>query len=997
MAKRVYLFGKGITEGNGSQRNLLGGKGAGLAEMAKRGFNVPHGFTITTEVCTEYYENKRKLPTGLDAEVKKAIAAIEKQTGKQFGGSKNPLLVAVRSGARESMPGMMDTILNLGLNDTTVEVLKAKSNNGRFAYDSYRRFIQMYSGVVLGIERVNENEHDPFEVIITEARNKRGVVHDNQLPEEDLKSIIAKFKKLVVEKTGKAFPSDPLKQLEGAIGAVFRSWMNSRAILYRRKYKIPEEWGTAVNVQSMVFGNMGDSSGTGVAFTRNPATGANEFYGEFLVNAQGEDVVAGIRTPLKISAMATTPHLEHCYKELCAVRKQLEKEFGDMQDFEFTIEDGKLYMLQTRNGKRTASAYVKIARDMVNQKLMTREHAIGNADPDAFEQLLAPVFHRESYQKAIEDNRLLTKGLAAGPGAATGTLAFTAEKAERWATHGPVVLARVETSPEDLRGMLVASGIITAKGGVSSHAAVVARQMGKVCVVGASEINIDYNTGILTCGDKTIKEGEFISINGSTGEVLSGKIDTAPSELIQVLIDKTLAPKDSELFRDYDFVMKLADKYRKLGIRTNADQPEQAKNAVAFGAEGIGLCRTEHMFFNGDRIDHVREMIIFAAEYAEYKAKLAERPYDKNLLENEYHVPIMHFLEALEKLLPIQQADFEGIFEAMGDRPVTVRYLDPPLHEFLPQSKDQIEALAHKLNVPFERVSQEINSLHESNPMLGHRGCRLGIAYPEISEMQSRALFRAALKVAIKSKKAPKPEIMIPLVGFDKELELQLEIVNRVAKEEFALAKRTIDYKVGTMIEIPRAAITAEQIAKHAQFFSFGTNDLTQTTLGMSRDDSGHFLPFYEKEVGIVKNNPFATLDQTGVGKLMEIAVKGGRATRPDIKLGICGEHGGDPASIEFCNNLGLNYVSCSPFRVPVARIAAAKSAVKAMNATAQPSVVAAHVKEEKAKKAAGKKAAVKPIVKKAIVKKAVVKPAVKKTVVKKVAVKKVVKKGKRK
>jgi len=931
MVKRVYLFGKSITEGDGSQRNLLGGKGAGLAEMAKRGFNVPPGFTITTDVCTEYYANKRKMPAGLDAEIKKAITVIEKKTGKQFGGDKNPLLVAVRSGARESMPGMMDTILNLGLNDTTVEVLKAKSGNGRFAYDSYRRFIQMYSGVVLHIERANENEHDPFEEILTEARNKRGVVHDNQLPEEDLKAIIEKFKKLVHENTGKAFPSDPYKQLEGAISAVFASWMNERAIIYRRKYKIPEEWGTAVNVQSMVFGNLGDSSATGVAFTRNPANGENEFYGEFLVNAQGEDVVAGIRTPLKISAMSTTPNLEHCFKELCDVRKQLEKEFGDMQDFEFTIEDGKLYMLQTRNGKRTATAYVKIAHEMVKQGLMTQEHAIASADPEAIEQLLAPVFDKEAYQKAIAEKRMLTKGLPAGPGAASGTLVFSAEKAERWATLGPVVLARVETSPEDLRGMIAASGIVTAKGGVSSHAAVVARQMGKVCVVGASDMDINYNTCILTCGDKTIKEGEFISINGSTGEVLSGKIDTAPSELVQVLIDKTLSPKDSELFADYDFIMTLADKFRKLGIRTNADQPEQALNAIAFGAEGIGLCRTEHMFFKGDRIDLVREMIIFASVYAEYKSKLAARPSDAVLLENEYHIPIRHFRHALEELLPIQQEDFEGLFMAMGEHPVTVRYLDPPLHEFLPHSNDQIDELARKLGVPFDRVSQTVSALHESNPMLGHRGCRLGIVYPEISEMQSRALFRAALAVAAKSKKTPLPEIMIPLVGFDRELEMQLEIVNRVAKEEFAAAKRTIEYKVGTMIEVPRAAITAEQIARHAEFFSFGTNDLTQTTLGMSRDDAGHFLPYYEKEAGIIKHDPFATLDKEGVGKLMEIAIDGGRKTRPKIKLGICGEHGGDPSSIEFCNKLGLSYVSCSPFRVPVARIAAAKSAVKEM------------------------------------------------------------------
>jgi pyruvate,orthophosphate dikinase len=928
MTKRVYLFGKGITEGDGSQCNLLGGKGAGLAAMAKIGFNVPPGFTITTEVCISYYENKRKIPVGLDTEVKKAIRVIEKQTGKQFGGSKNPLLVAVRPGAREAMPNMMGTILNLGLNDTTVEALKAKSNNGRFAYDSYRRFIQMYSSEVLQIEYVNEQ--DQFKAIIADACNKRGVMHDNQLTEEDLKSIIEKFKKLVLEKTGQNFPSDPYKQLENVIGMVFASWMNKRAVLYRREYKISEDWGMAVNVQSMVFGNLNDNSGTGVAFTRNPVTGENEFYGEFLVNAQGEDVVTSVRTPLKISTMATTPLVKICYKELCVVRKRLEKEFGDMQDFEFTIEDGKLYMLQTRNGKRTARAYVKIVHDMVKQKLMTKEYAITSADPESIEQLLAPVFHKEAYQKAISEKFLLTKGLPVGPGAVTGTLAFTAEKAKLWAANGPVVLALIETSQEDLRGMLAASGIVTVKGGVSSHAAIVARHMGNVCVVGASDIDINYHTGVLTCNDKTIREGEFISVNGSTGEIFSGKIDTAPSELIQVLVDKTLAPKDSELFMDYDFVMKIADKYRKLGIRANADQPEQAVNALAFGAEGIGVCRTEHMFFKDDRIDYVREMIIFAAEYAEYKEKLIACPCDAILLKKEYNIAIKHFLNALEKLLPIQQADFEGLFAVMGEYPVTVRYLDPPLHEFLPQSKDKIKSLARKLKIPLAKVTQTINYLHEYNPMLGHRGCRLGIVYPEISEMQSRALFRAVLAVAAKSKKVPKLEIMIPLVCFESELELQLEIVNRVAKEEFTAAKRTIEYEVGTMIEIPRAALTAYQIAKHAQFFSFGTNDLTQTTLGMSRDDSGHFLPFYEKNVGIVKSNPFASLDRLGVVELMKIAVAGGRKARSDIKLGICGEHGGDPASIEFCHNLGLDYISCSPFRLPVARIAAAKAAVKA-------------------------------------------------------------------
>ena len=1000
--KHVYLFGKGITEGNGTQKPLLGGKGANLAEMARRGFNVPPGFTITTEVCTYYYANGRKYPATLKADIRKAVATVEKATGKKLGGEKNPLLVAVRSGARESMPGMMDTILNLGLNDTTVEVLKAKSGNGRFAYDSFRRFIQMYSGVVLGVERANENEHDPFEVILEQARHARGVQHDNQLTEEDLKSVIVKFKQIVLEKTGKSFPADPFEQLDGAVGAVFNSWMNDRAIIYRKKYKIPEEWGTAVNVQSMVFGNMGDNSGTGVAFTRNPATGFNEFYGEFLVNAQGEDVVAGIRTPLKVGLMAETKGLEHCYKELCQVRKNLEKEFGDMQDFEFTIEEGKLYMLQTRNGKRTAQAYVKIAHEMVTEKLMKPEHAIASADPEAVEQLLAPVFNKEAYKSAIAEGRLLSKGLPAGPGAAAGTLVFSAAKAEELSVHGPVVLARIETSPEDLRGMIAAAGILTARGGVSSHAAVVARQMGKVCVAGASELEIDYAVGALSCNGKTVKEGEYISINGSTGEIFADKIETAPSELIQVLIKKTLAPQESELFQDYDFVMKLADKYRKLGIRTNADQPDQATNAVAFGAEGIGLCRTEHMFFEGDRIDLVREMIIFAGEYAEYKDKVAANPAKVDKLKNEYAVAIEHFTNALANLQPIQQRDFEGLFEAMGDRPVTVRYLDPPLHEFLPQSKDQIDLLAHKLNVPFERVAATVHNLHESNPMLGHRGCRLGIVYPEISEMQSRAIFRAAITVAQKIGKAPKPEIMIPLVGFERELQLQLEIVHRVAKEETKAAGVKIEYKVGTMVEVPRAALTAADIAQQAQFFSFGTNDLTQTTLGMSRDDSGSFLPFYERsEVGIVKSNPFASLDQVGVGRLMKLAVEGGRSTRPDIKLGICGEHGGDPASIDFCHRIGLSYVSCSPFRVPVARIAAAKSALKDI-AFAVPAkkTVKSVAKKTSAKQVASKRAS-KPVVKKAAVKKTTVKKVVKKAVKpvakKTVPTKKMAEKGKRK
>lgn len=929
--KYVYLFGKNITEGNGSQKPLLGGKGANLAEMARRGFNVPPGFTITTEVCTYYYGHNQTYPAALESEIIKAVATLEKKTGKQFGGTSNPLLVAVRSGARESMPGMMDTILNLGLNDTSVEVLCRKSGNPRFAYDSYRRFIQMYSGVVLGIEREDENAHDPFEVILEQSRATRGVTHDNELTADDLQDVITQFKALVMERTGKEFPADPFTQLMGAVSAVFRSWMNERAIIYRRKYKIPQEWGTAVNVQAMVFGNMGDTSGTGVAFTRNPANGTDEFYGEFLVNAQGEDVVAGIRTPLHIDEMASNQQLKSCHAELVNVRRQLEAEFGDMQDFEFTIEEGVLYILQTRNGKRTAQAYVKIAYDMVNAGLMKEEHVIANADPEAIEQLLAPVFDRSAYIDAKKAGKLLTTGLPAGPGAAAGVVAFTAEKAERWAAHGPVVLARMETSPEDLRGMIAATGILTARGGVSSHAAVVARQMGKVCVAGAGAIEIDYKSCSMTCNGRTVKEGDFISINGGTGEIFAGKIETAPSELIQVLIDKSLAPAESELFKSYDFVMKLADKYRTLGIRTNADLPDQAVHAIAFGAEGVGLCRTEHMFFEGDRIDTVREMILFAAEYAEFKDKLEQRPQDANLLNNEYQLAIKHFRGALEALLPMQQGDFESIFRAMEGRPVTIRYIDPPLHEFLPHAKEQIEKLAHKLRLPFERVASTASSLHESNPMLGHRGCRLGIVYPEISQMQTRAIIRAAIIVFKQTGKAPLPEIMIPLVGFDRELQLQLELVHQVAAEEMAAADCRIDYKVGTMIEVPRAALTAAEIARHAEFFSFGTNDLTQTTLGMSRDDSNSFLPYYERpDIAIVKSNPFATIDVLGVGRLMQIAIEEGKKTRSNLKLGICGEHGGDPATIQFCHKAGLSYVSCSPFRVPVARLAAARVALKA-------------------------------------------------------------------
>ena len=953
--KYVYHFGGGKSDGDASLKSLLGGKGANLAEMSRRGFDVPDGFTITTEVCTYYYDNKRSYPKGLfEVDTANAIAKLEKATGKGFGDAKNPLLVSVRSGARDSMPGMMDTILNLGLNDKTVEALKAKTNNGRFAFDCYRRFVQMYGDVVMGVQKRHENEADPFEHTMEALKEEFGVHEDSLLTEAHLRELIKRYIALIKERTGKAFPQSPFEQLKGAVGAVFGSWMNDRAILYRNKYKIPHEWGTAVNVQAMVFGNMGDTSGTGVAFTRNPANGANEFYGEYLANAQGEDVVAGIRTPLKITDMATDKVFSDIYKQLLKVRAKLEKEFGDVQDFEFTIEDRKLYMLQTRHGKRTAQAYVKIAHDMVKAKLMTPEHAVKSGDPQALDQLLAPIFDGAD-EKAAEKSHYLTSGLPAGPGAASGTIALTAKKAEELAAAGQkVVLCRTETSPEDLRGMIAAEGILTARGGVSSHAALVARQMGKVCVAGAGELTVDYEKGTLTCNGKTLREGESIAINGTTGKVYGRKVKTSDSELLQVLVAKTMKPKDSELFQAYDFVMKLADKYRTLGIRTNADQPDQATNAVAFGAEGIGLCRTEHMFFEGDRIDSVREMILFAEDYAKFKAESEEAKGDDQkiaALKGQYAQAIEHFNGALAKLLPVQQKDFEGLFESMAGRPVTVRLLDPPLHEFLPQAGPQMEDLAKKLGVKYDRIEALGHSLHEFNPMLGHRGCRLGIVYPEITEMQSRAIVRAALAVAKKTGKKVVPEVMIPLVGFQQELKNQLDIVHGVFAEEFAKAKTKLPYLVGTMIEVPRGALTADEIAEHAEFFSFGTNDLTQTTMGMSRDDSGKFLPFYQK-LGIVKANPFASIDQAGVGQLMEITLQKSAPVRPGMKYGICGEHGGDPSTIEFCHKIGLTYVSCSPFRVPIARLAAAQAALRHGSKNAKP---AAKAKPAKLKAAAAK------------------------------------------
>ena len=902
--KLIYFFGKSKTDGNGDMKALLGGKGANLAQMTKIGLPVPSGFTITTEVCVSYYKNGKKPPAELTGDMEKAVKWLEKETGKKFGDVKNPLLVSVRSGARDSMPGMMDTILNLGLNDATCEGMAAATNNPRFAWDSYRRFLQMYGDVVMGVQKKNENDHDPFEEIMAQLKKEANVKDDTDLSAEQLQELVKRFKKLIKDHTGKAFPNDPMKQLEGAVYAVFSSWMNERAILYRQKYRIPDEWGTAVNVQAMVFGNMGDDCATGVAFTRDPANGDNVFYGEYLVNAQGEDVVAGVRTPLTIADMAKDKIISAAHKELNDVRKILEKNFGDVQDFEFTIEKKKLYMLQTRNGKRTALAYVKIAHDMVKEKLMTPEHAIKSGDPEALNQLLQPIFDTVAYEKARGEGRLMAVGLPAGPGAASGSVVFTAGKAEELASQGKnVVLARIETSPEDLRGMIASDGILTARGGVSSHAALVARQMGKVCVAGAGDIEIDYHKGTLKCKGVTLKEGDHISINGTTGEVFHGAIATADSELKQVLVNKSMKPKDSKVFQYYDSLMKLADKYRSLGIRTNADQPDQVVNAIAFGAEGIGLCRTEHMFFEGDRIIAVRQMILAKSEDDRKKA--------------------------LATLLPYQQKDFEGIFRALDGLPACIRLLDPPLHEFLPQ-QDNIkgqEEVAKQLKTTAAEVAKMVSELHEFNPMLGFRGCRLGILRPELTEMQARAIFQAAATVLKEGTKV-KPEVMVPLVGFKKELDLQVSIVHRVAAEVMKATGKKFAYTVGTMIEVPRGALTADEIAESAEFFSFGTNDLTQTCLGMSRDDSGSFLPAYQN-LEIIKANPFASIDRTGVGQLMQIGVDKGRSTKADLKIGICGEHGGDPSSVEFCHIIGLDYVSCSPFRVPIARLAAAQAAIR--------------------------------------------------------------------
>ncbi|MDB6093944.1 MAG: ppdK [Verrucomicrobia bacterium] len=896
--KYVYSWGAGKADGHGGMKPLLGGKGANLAEMTRISLPVPPGFTVTTEVCTYFYANKRTYPVSLQAQMEAGVANMEKIMGTKFGATDGtPLLVAVRSGARDSMPGMMDTILNLGLNDQTVVALEQTTKNSRFAWDCYRRFIQMYGDVVMGVQKREGEDHEPFETVIHTFKHEKyhNDLEDSKLTAEDQQELVVRFKALVKERTGKAFPNDPWDQLRGAAGAVFGSWMNDRAIVYRRKYNIPTEWGTAVNVQAMVFGNTGDTSGSGVAFTRNPANGTNEFYGEFLINAQGEDVVAGVRTPEPV--LKLKDQMPKSYAELLRVRATLEKHFKDVQDIEFTIQEGKLFMLQTRNGKRTAAAALKFSMDMVKERLIDWKTAITRNPADQLEQLLAPIFDVSEVKKAT----VIASGLPAGPGAATGKIYFNADRAVQAADKGEkVLLVRVETSPEDLRGMIAAEGILTARGGVSSHAALVARQMGKVCVCGAAALQVDYDKKTVTVSGQTFGEGDFLSIDGTSGTVYAGQIPTAPSEIIAGLVHHDAAAMKTEKFKGFTQLMKWCAQATKLSVRTNADTPEQTRIAMAFGAVGIGLTRTEHMFFEGDRIDAMREMILADS--------LAGRE------------------AALAKLLPYQREDFLGIFKALKGFPATIRFLDPPLHEFLPNTKDSQADLAKKLGIDASKIEHRVHELHEFNPMLGFRGCRLGIKYPEITAMQARAVFEAAADANKAGFKA-KPEIMIPLVGFKKELDLQVELVHSVAKAVMAERKTKIAYSVGTMIEIPRGALTADEIAQTAEFFSFGTNDLTQTCLGMSRDDSGSFLGAYQ-ETEIFKKNPFASIDQTGVGQLMQIAITKGRATRPDIKLGICGEHGGDPDSVKFCHKLGLNYVSCSPYRVPVARLAAAQAAI---------------------------------------------------------------------
>ncbi|MCI6110174.1 MAG: pyruvate, phosphate dikinase [Prevotella sp.] len=902
--KRIYTFGNGQAEGKADMRNLLGGKGANLAEMNLIGVPVPPGFTITTDTCNEYFEKgKDEVVALLKDEVAKSVAHIENLMNSKFGDAENPLLVSVRSGARASMPGMMDTILNLGLNDTVVAGLAAKTGNERFAYDSYRRFVQMYGDVVLGMKPVNKEDIDPFEAIIEKVKEQRGITLDNELTVDELQQLVTLFKEAIKQQTGKDFPNDPMEQLWGAICAVFDSWMNERAILYRKMEGIPAEWGTAVTVMAMVFGNMGDSSATGVCFSRDAATGENIFNGEYLVNAQGEDVVAGIRTPQQITKEGSQrwakqqcieeevraskyPSMEEAmpeiYAQLNALQDKLEKHYHDMQDMEFTVQEGKLWFLQTRNGKRTGTAMVKIAMDLLAEGEIDEKTALERCEPNKLDELLHPIFDKQALAQA----KVLTRGLPASPGAACGQIVFFADDAKEWHEAGrQVVMVRIETSPEDLAGMSAAEGILTARGGMTSHAAVVARGMGKCCVSGAGAINVDYKTRTVEIDGVVLKEGDYISINGSTGEVYFGQVKTKPAEVSG----------------DFAKLMDLCNKYTKLVVRTNADTPHDAEVARGFGAVGIGLCRTEHMFFEADKIKAMREMIL--SENQEGRKK------------------------ALAKLLPFQQKDFYGILKAMDGHPVNIRLLDPPLHEFVPHDLAGQQAMADEMGVSVQKIQQRVNSLSEANPMLGHRGCRLGNTYPEITEMQTRAILGAAIQLK-KEGFDPHPEIMVPLIGIVNEFDLQEKVIRDTAKELFAQEGIEIPFKVGTMIEIPRAALTADYIAKKAEYFSFGTNDLTQMTFGYSRDDIASFLPVY-LEKKILNVDPFQVLDQNGVGQLVKMAVEKGRSTRPDLKCGICGEHGGEPSSVKFCHRVGLNYVSCSPFRVPIARLAAAQAAVE--------------------------------------------------------------------
>ena len=885
--KYVYTFGAGKSEGSATMKLLLGGKGANLAEMSNLGMPVPAGFTISTDVCTEFFENKGQYHDEVKIQVENGIKHVEEIMGAKFGDPENPLLVSVRSGAAASMPGMMDTVLNLGLNETTIKGVIKESGNERFAWDSYRRFVQMYGDVVLNMKPESKEEEDPFEVIIDQVKEKKGIKLDTELTPDDLKELVALFKTEIKKRTGSEFPTDPWEQLWGSISAVFGSWNNPRALTYRRLNKIPPDWGTAVNVQAMVFGNMGDDCATGVAFTRDPATGENKFYGEYLVNAQGEDVVSGARTPQPVNETTKSDPshktleeiMPEAYKELEGIYKKLEEHYRDMQDIEFTIQKGRLWMLQTRSGKRTAAAAVRIAVEMAKEGLINKEEAIMSIDPAQLDQLLHPTFDPKA------DKNIITTGLPASPGAATGRIVFHADDAEEWAERGEnTILVRIETSPEDIGGMNVAEGILTALGGMTSHAAVVARGMGTCCVAGCGELQVSYKNRTMTVNGKVYKEGDWISLDGSKGEVIEGKVPTT----------------DPELSGDFGELMSWADEVRKLNVRTNADTPHDSNVARNFGAEGIGLCRTEHMFFEGDRIKAVREMILADDEAGRRKA--------------------------LDKLLPYQREDFYGIFKAMHDLPVTVRTLDPPLHEFLPHEEQNQEEMAKEMGITAAEVKVKVDSLHEFNPMLGHRGCRLGISYPEITEMQARAIMEAACQLTKEGVKVY-PEIMIPLIGTKAELTNQREVVVRVAEQVQKEMNIKVNYMVGTMIEIPRAALTADEIAEEAEFFSFGTNDLTQMAFGFSRDDAGKFLKeYYEK--GILTEDPFQTLDQTGVGQLVKIAIEKGRKTKPDLKIGICGEHGGDPKSVGFCHRVGMNYVSCSPYRVPIARLAAAQEAL---------------------------------------------------------------------